>query len=452
MRFRRKNTLAVVSVAVGAALALTLTGCGTGTGSTTGGNDTLRVQVGAGTGATAMKKVADDFEKANPGVTVTLEAVDADASRAPNAALLSSSTAPDVGYLQRSTGVWSTLIKNDELLPLDDVWKKNDLASKYAPSQVSYYTTKGKHFGVLYDELLVNPVYYNVDAFKKAGISAPKDHRFTSLSQFEGAAAALKKAGYGGLGVGGSSAFDLGHTFDALLPTAVSAKDYASLLTNFKPGQPTTVKYTDPGVVSALSTIASWQKKGVYQDGMLGMDDTKAGALFTGGSIGMVQGGTYSWANITAAKPTFKVGWALMPPLTAGRQTPFDAFNGDTFVVPKKAAHPALAKKFLEFFMTDKYQSTVIPASGSLPVFQNVDASKLSSLGKAVQQMYTESKKEGGVVNIWDSTVPTSLGQTFTVPILQQVVAGKLTPEQAAQKMQTALEALQSGKVSSDTD
>ncbi len=449
IRYRRAALVGALAVTVACGLAA----CGTGTqgtGSATEG--TVRVQTATGPTADAMKRVADDFEKANPGVTVELESLDANASRSPNAALLSSSTAPDVGYLQRSTGVWSTLIKNHELLSLDDVWKASKLADKYAQSQVDYYTTDGHHYGVLYDELLINPVYYNVDAFTKAGIARPKDHRFASVAELEEAAAKLKSIGMGGLGVGGSSPFGLGHTLDALLPTAVSADDYATMLTNFRPGAPGgDVTYTQPGVVKMLQLMRDWETKGLYQDGMLGMDDSKAAALFTGGSIGMVQGGTYSWANISAAKPSFAIDWALMPSLTPGRTTPFDAFNGDTLVVPKHATHPELAKKFIEFFMTDKYQSTVIPESGSLPVFQNLDASKLTGLGKPVRQMLEASARDG-VVNIWDSTVPTSLGQAFSVPVLQQVVAGTITPEQGAQKFQDALEALRSGKAPSDTD
>jgi raffinose/stachyose/melibiose transport system substrate-binding protein len=165
----------------------------------------------------------------------------------------------------------------------------------------------------------------------------------------------------------------------------------------------------------------------------------------------MLQGGNYTYGDLKAANPSFDIGWFLLPSLTPGQKTPFDAFNGDTLVIPAKAANPGLAKKFLEFFMTDKYQISVVAGTGSLPVFTSIPPSSLANLGDLVQQQF-ELSKSVGVVNIWDSTVPSTLGQAFSVPVLQQLVAGKLTPQQAAQQYQSALENLQSGKVSGASD
>jgi raffinose/stachyose/melibiose transport system substrate-binding protein len=366
-------------------------------------------------------------------------------------ALLSSTATPDIGYLQRSTGVWSALLKNNQLTQVDDVWQAADLANKYSKGQVDYYTTNGRHFGVLYEELLINPVYYNKAAFAKAGVPDPANHQATSVADFESMVGKLKAAGYQGFGVGGSSPYDLGHTLDALLPTAVSADQYSAMLTNFNPGSATDVKYTDAGFVKALQAIQDWQNKGIYQNGMLGMDTTQAQALFTSGKLAMLQGGNYTYGDLKAANPSFDMGWFLLPSLTPGQKTPFDAFNGDTLVIPAKAANPGLAKKFLEFFMTDKYQISVVAGTGSLPVFTSIPPSSLANLGDLVQQQF-ELSKSVGVVNIWDSTVPSTLGQAFSVPVLQQLVAGKLTPQQAAQQYQSALENLQSGKVSGASD
>lgn len=427
-----------------------LPACGTGPTSAKDGKS-LRVQIPSGPLATAMQQVGKDFEKANPGTKVTFEGVDSGSSRGPNVALLSSTATPDVGYLQRSTGVWSSLLKNNQLTQIDDVWTGAGLASKYSKSQTAYYTTNGHHYGVLYEELLIDPVYYNKAAFAKAGVPDPAGHQVASVTDFESMVGRLKGAGYQGFGVGGSSPYDLGHTLDALLPTAVTPEQYAAMLTNFKPGSPTDVKYTDPGFVKVLQTIQDWQKKGIYQKGMLGMDTTQAQALFTSGKLAMLQGGNYSYADLKAAKPSFDMGWFLLPSLTPGRATPFDAFNGDTLVIPAKAANPALAKKFLQFFMTDKYQTSVVAGTGSLPVFTSIKPSSLSNLGDLVQQQF-ELSKTAGLVNIWDSTVPSTLGQAFSIPVLQKLVAGKLTPQQAAQQYQSALEALQSGKVSGASD
>lgn len=436
---------AVAAIGIGV-----LAGCGTGTGASSS-SKTLRVQIPTGPTATAMEQVGKDFEKANPGVKVTFEGLSSDSSRGPNTALLSSTATPDVGYIQRSTGVWSALLKNHQLTDLGSVWTADNLAQEYSPSQVASYTTGGHHYGVLYDELLIDPIYYNEDAFKKAGIQLPANHQIPSVAQFESMVAKLKAAGYQGLGVGGASPYDLGHLLDTLLPTAVSPAEYSGLLTNFKPGSPTTYKYTDPGVVTALRTIAQWKKAGIFETGMTGMDTPQVQALFTSGKLAMLQGGNYTYPDLVAAKPSFTMGWFLLPSLTPGRATPFDAYSGDTFVVPTKAANKALAEKFITFFMTAKYQKSVIAATGSLPVLHSIDPAGLTNLGSLVQQQL-QSSQQVGQVDIWDSAVPTTLGQTFEVPLLQKLVGGSVTPQGAAQQLQAALEDLQSGKTSSDTD
>src|SRR4051812_46090221 len=107
----------------GVLLAAAVLACGTGTGPGGGDGKTLRVQIPTGPLASAMQQVGKDFEKANPGTVVTFEGVDSGSSRGPNVALLSSSGTPDIGYLQRSTGVWSALLKNKQLTPLEEVWK-----------------------------------------------------------------------------------------------------------------------------------------------------------------------------------------------------------------------------------------------------------------------------------------------------------------------------------------
>ena len=62
--------------------------------------------------------------------------------------------------------------EEEQLTQIDDVWDDAGLANKYSKSQSAYYTTNGHHYGVLYEELLIDP-----DLLQQGGIQEGRDLR-----------------------------------------------------------------------------------------------------------------------------------------------------------------------------------------------------------------------------------------------------------------------------------
>ena len=62
-------------------------------------------------------------------------------------------------------------------------------------------------------------------------------------------------------------------------------------------------------------------------------------------------------------------------------------------------------------------------------------------------KQWIDLEKTNGTALIWDSAVPSNIGQKASVPLLQQLWSGQTTAEQVQKTPQTNLEKLQSGKV-----
>ena len=117
-----------------------------------------------------LEAVIKQYQKVNPGVHFSLITLNTTTARAENILSLSSSGAPDIGWVELSTGVYSALVKQNELESLAPVWQKDNLTSEYPPGSVAYMNTgtSPTPYGMLLFAGLGSMVFYNENDFKKA--------------------------------------------------------------------------------------------------------------------------------------------------------------------------------------------------------------------------------------------------------------------------------------------
>ena len=195
---RRTHRSIASVVALGAALALTA--CAPSTGGDDakggGGDTTLTVWSWRVEDKAAYDTIFAAYEKAHPGVNVDFKAFKATEYNKILATGLAGSDGPDVPQV-RSYGQLQTTVASDTLVPLDGKvdlsgWDENVVAS-----------AKGKEDGKIYSVPLARQttvMFFNQDAFDKAGLKAP-----TTWDEFMAANTKLAA--------------------DGLTPIAVGAKD-----------------------------------------------------------------------------------------------------------------------------------------------------------------------------------------------------------------------------------
>ncbi len=433
---RRGALRRLVATGVAAAIAgLSLAACSSGSG---GSDHTLTVQVQAAQ-VPAFKNVVAKFEAQNKGVTVKLQTLTDEQKITTNGQIMAGNNAPDVGIVPTNAQSYTDLIKAKALLPLDDVWEKSDLESRYGSAIADSLKSNGTPYVVLFDKTLYNIIFYNKTAFEQAGITAPPDRQIASNDDLYQIVSALKGKGYEGIANGGNDGYRWGWMLDAQLYANASKSAFDDLTTSWQAGHKQKVKYTDPEFTDSVKQIKDWYDHGVFPEGVLGQSDDQAQALFTSGKAAMILDGAFSPPEIDKEKPGFEYDWVLMPGATAGKPTIPTAYAGDTFAIPKKAKNPALAKKFVELFVSDEMQAEQAKITGALPAVTTVDPATIPSLGEKVQSIVAYTKDKGSGVG-WTSVLPGGLAQSFFDPQMQKVLGGQQTIAQLAQNQQQQFE------------
>jgi raffinose/stachyose/melibiose transport system substrate-binding protein len=435
----RRSRWWVAAAVAATAVVASLSGCASSGDS---GKVTLRFQVEQGDPNLAIAQAwIKGFEKTHQNVTIKPELTSQEAVASTNATVLSGGNPPDIGLIATGTPQYEKLVQSGALADLAPVWKGAQLDTRYPKALNDLLSYGGKHYSIGVSTGFYNVVYYNKDLFKRAGITAPDDHRIASVDDLYSMVSKLKAIGVEGLGIGGKANAPASWMVSALLPTAVSGNAINNYLSSYLPANKVTAKYTDPGFVKVLETLQEFGKKGVYQSGFLGMDNDQTDALFVQGQVGMELEGYWVAQGFHKSNPNLDFDWLLLPPVGGGAdETQLTSFFATGISVPAKGKHVALAQEFLQYMVSDQGQVDAILKAGSqIPAVTTVPESAYADLDPAVKEMVADAR-DHGVQSGWSTTVPGEIGQGFIDPLLQSMYAGQTTPQEVAQKVQTALE------------
>jgi alpha-glucoside transport system substrate-binding protein len=121
---------------------------------------------------------------------------------------------------------------------------KATIAANYGPNGVTLGTVKGKLYGLFFKAANKSTVWYNVAAFKNAGIKPPQ-----TWPQLLAAAKTLRASGTPAFSIGGSEGWTLTDLFENIYLRTAGPQKYDQL-TDHK------IKWTDPSVQTALKDMA----------------------------------------------------------------------------------------------------------------------------------------------------------------------------------------------------
>jgi alpha-glucoside transport system substrate-binding protein len=188
----------------------------------------------------SFEAVLAAFKKANPDITVKYQGAGDDTPQVVSTAVAGGNP-PDIATMPQP-GTMADFAKRGALKPI--AFAKSDISKNYSPVWLQLGTVNGKLYGLFFKGAQKSTVWYNVAAFKNAGVKPVK-----TWPQFLSLAKTIRASGQKAYSIGGADGWTLTDLFENIyLRTAGGAKYDA--LSSHK------MKWTDPSVVAALKTMA----------------------------------------------------------------------------------------------------------------------------------------------------------------------------------------------------
>ena len=243
-----RRPTAIATVALFAALAV---GCGAkSTSSTSSGakpatssiSGTISMDgIWSGPEQAAFQDVIDTFHQQYPNVAVHYRST-ADNTATVLANAVAHGRPPDLADIAQP-GLIQELADRGALRP--ETYALSSYRANFGPAWVKLGTINGKLYGVVFKASNKSTVWYNVHAFKTAGISAP-----TTWPQLLSDAKTLRTSGTPAYSIGGGDGWTLTDLFENIYLRQAGVAKYRALSAH-------TIKWTDPTVTKALTTMAA---------------------------------------------------------------------------------------------------------------------------------------------------------------------------------------------------
>ncbi|AZZ51044.1 ABC transporter substrate-binding protein [Rathayibacter festucae] len=344
---------AVVFTVSAAFAATMLTGCSQGGGdSAAGGDVTLEFaqwwepELSDG----ALRGLMDDFEAANPGITVDLLSGPYASTKEQLFAGAAAGTMSDVVGLD---GAWiSDFAKQGALADLAPLLSD----AGFDESQLSSTVVVDGKTAMVPVVNFVYPLFTNDALLSEAGVSAPPSTR----SEFESAAKAITALG------DNTSGWVLPLSSDAPngIQNDVMSWVWASGGSMLDDGKP---DLTNDAVTSAVDYIAQLDADGVIAPGAATMKEQDKVEEFTNGRVGMMIDSLSHIATIRESNPDLKFSISAIPAedgFSGERGIPFASWG---IGVSASSEHPAEAAKLVSFLMSADTNSKLSTLANAFP-------------------------------------------------------------------------------------
>ncbi len=369
-----------------------------------------------GPGKTYWQKVADDFHKLHPTVTIKIEAIETNEmqrNRIP-AALLSNNP-PDV-FQSWGGGEIAEQVQSGYLKDIT-ADTKAEVATMGPAAKI--WQVSGKQYALPYD-FGIEGFWYNKDLFTQAGITTPP----TTLDELNTAVTKLKAINVAPIAVGAGDKWPAGHWWYnfAVKECSADALANASGKKNFD----------DPCFVKAgkdLQTFLAtkpFQKDFLATPGQTGANSS-AGLLANGKAamelMGTWDGGVMGPLTPDQKEPKF-LSWFPFPSVPGAAGNPTTQMGGgDAFACAKKA--PAECVEFIKYISSLEVQTGYAGTGSGIPVVKGAE----TGLADPVLQTVAKATQSAGGVQLWLDTQFGATAGTAMNDAIVAIFAGQGTPE-----------------------
>ncbi|MFD7090957.1 ABC transporter substrate-binding protein [Streptomyces sp. NPDC059896] len=432
----RRSAMLVSCTAV--ILALGATACGGDPVTTAGGGDkslagqTVSVAgVWSGAEQKNFQKVLDAFSE-KTGATTEFVSTGDNVSTVVGSKI-EGGNAPDIAMVPQ-VGVLQQFAKQGWLKPLSTAAQQS-VEANYASVWKKYGSVDGSLYGLYFKAAHKSTVWYSPDALDQAGVKPPKTYAEMLTS-----AQAVSDSGLSAFAVAGEDGWTLTDWFENIYLSQAGPEKYDQLAAH-------TIKWTDPTVVKALTTLGT-----LFADKELVAGGQK-GALSTDfpGSVekvfgpepeaGMVYEGDFV-AGVAKDQFGRKIGEdaTFFPfPAVDGGKAPVVS-GGDAAVVLKDGKNQKAAMAFMEYLASPEAAEVWAEAGGFVSPNKKVD---LAKYGDETTRRTAESLVEAGDSVRFDMSdqAPAAFGGTKGMgewKLLQDFLRDPSDPKATAGRLEAA--------------
>ena len=368
-------------------------------------------------------KILPAFEKSHPGIHVKFTPTSPVEYDAALNSRLAGGTAGDLitcRPFDQSLGLY----KKGYLADISDL----SALKNFPPvAKAAWSTDDGKVTFCVPMASVIHGFIYNKDAFKKLGIEPPKTE-----AEFFAMLEKIKKDGtYVPMAMGTHDEWE------------ANTMGYYNIGPNYWKGEEGrlglikgTQKLTDPQWVAPFASIAKWRP--YLGEGFEAQTYSDSQNMFTLGRAAIYPAGSWEISGFNA-QADFKMG-AFPPPLPKAGQTCYISDHTDIGMgMNAKTKHPEAAKAFLNWLGTAEFASLY---SNALPGFFSLSKHTVELKDPLAQEFVSWRKKCKSTIRptyqILSRGKPNL--ETEMGAVSAAVINGKLTPKQAAERLQKGLE------------
>jgi raffinose/stachyose/melibiose transport system substrate-binding protein len=371
--------------------------------------------------------MATAFEKAHPGVKVTVEQESDQGYKDKIKVLASSNSIPDIYFAWAGSYAKQYVDAGFALDITSAIGKGTAWNKTLAPSAVAAGEYNGKNYGIPID-LDAKFMAYNKKIFDENGISVP-----TTFDQLLSTCQTLKSKGITPINFGNKDGWPALHYITQLNAYNVPEKTLDSDYSSDKG------KYTDPGYVKSLTQfkqlLTQCSSAGTSSNGV---DHTDAQVGFAAGKSAMMY---LEWVEFGLLDNTqlTKDGWDFFKlPAAADSAGSTSTLVGapDQFLINSKSKNAPLAVAFMKFVVSQKNAAEMqkLMVGYPSPVIGSLTPSNASA--QSIKALDEVNKASG--LAIWlDTVTPPAVASAY-LSGGEALVSGSSTPEQVMKSVQSA--------------
>lgn len=373
------------------------------------------------------KGLAEEFMKMHPNVTIDTTFIANEPFKAKMTTVMQAGTPPDL-FQSWGGGVMNEYAKAGLLRDITKFVKGTAWGKSMAPGVIAVYSYNGKQYGMPYDMGAVT-FWYNKQMLSNAGYSSFP----TTWSDFLAMVQKLKGTGVVPIAIAEGDKWP-GMFWWAYLAMRIGGQQAFNAINSG------TGKFTDPPFVEAGQKLVELNNLHPFEDGFLGTPQAAAEALVGNGKAAMELMG--QWAPSTEASNSLSkkgigdlLATAPFPSVDGGAGAVTDALGGGNgFAVGKNA--PDAAVEFLKFVTNEKNNATLAETGAIIPTAIGADSGLTDPMMKAVKEIVNQA----GYFQLYlDQYYSPALGSAINDGV-QQILAGTMTPAQAAASIQQTFE------------